>query len=141
MLQTGTAVPVTETYTLECFSEVGKNLYKYSSEKKSVGAGASRDAKLALLREEMESAVESVKRVHFEMANLRKENKEICDSEKRTQQVMEIIVSQVLFLQEGISNFEKQAGSKMNCLDRKLLRIESATKDTVTSWFQNNEVC
>lgn len=133
-------VPITETDTLECLSEVAKNLHKYPSEQKSITAGASRDSTFALLREEIESAVESLKRLHFEMANLRKENKEICDSEKRTQKVMEIIISQVISLREGISDFENQAASKMNCLDHKLLRMESATKDTVTSWYQNNEV-
>lgn len=149
MLQTGTgenqeinnlkkyAAPVTETDRLECLSEVGK----YSSEQKSLAGGAGRDATVALLREEIESAVESVRRVHFKMANLRKENKAVCDSEKRTRQVMEIIISQVLSLQESISNFENQAGSKLICLDHKLLRIENAVKDTVTSWDQNNEVC
>lgn len=153
LLQTGTgenqeinnlekyAVPVTEIDTLECLSEVGKNLHKYSSEQKSLTGGASKNPTVALLLEEIESAVESLKRVHFEMAKLRKENEEIRDSEKRNRQVMEIIISQVLSLQESISNFENEAGSEMNCLNHKLLRIGRAVTETVTSWYQNNEVC
>ncbi|KAK1358771.1 kinesin-like protein KIN-12D [Heracleum sosnowskyi] len=133
------AVPVTETETLECLSEVGKDLHKYSSEQKCLAGGTSRNTAVALLREEIESAVKSLKRVHFEVAKLRKENEEVCDSEKRTRQVMEIIISQVLSLQESISNFENQAGSKMNCMNHKLLRIGSAVTNTVTSWYQNNE--
>ncbi|XP_074343871.1 kinesin-like protein KIN-12D [Apium graveolens] len=133
------AVPVTETDRLERLSEGSKKLHKYSSKQKSLTGGASKNATVALLREEIESAVESLKRVHFEMSKLRKENEEIRDSEKRTRQVMEIIITQVLSLQESISNFENEAGSKMDCLNHKLLRIGNAVTDTVTSWYQNNE--
>ncbi|XP_017256133.1 kinesin-like protein KIN-12D [Daucus carota subsp. sativus] len=132
------AVPVTDTP--ECLPEVGKNLHKYSSEQKRLAGGANREATVVLLREEIESAVKSLKRAHLEIANLRKENKEARDSEEGTRQVMEVIILQVLSLQEIICNFENQADSKVNRLDHKLLKMECAIKDTVTSWSRNNEL-
>ncbi|WOH04683.1 hypothetical protein DCAR_0624095 [Daucus carota subsp. sativus] len=108
--------------------------------KKRLAGGANREATVVLLREEIESAVKSLKRAHLEIANLRKENKEARDSEEGTRQVMEVIILQVLSLQEIICNFENQADSKVNRLDHKLLKMECAIKDTVTSWSRNNEL-
>lgn len=158
-MQTGTgenqSINCLETYAVarikadisDCPFEVGKNLHKYSSDQKSLACGrtlkdaSDRDATIALLKEEIESALESLKEVQIGMAKLRNEKEDACNSENRTREGIESLLSQVLVLQEGMGNFEEQVGLKMVTLDNKLQTVEETMQEFVTSWSLKNEVC
>lgn len=159
MLQTGTGeyqgINNQETYAVariktdisESPFKVGENLHKYSSDQKTMPFGRTlndangKDATVALLKVEIESSLESLKVLQIEMARLRNEKEEVYNSEKRSRQGIESLMSQVLVLQAGMGNFEEQVGREMVSLYHKLRMVEKTMEEFVTSWIVKSEVC
>ncbi|GFY89976.1 phragmoplast orienting kinesin 2 [Actinidia rufa] len=99
-----------------------------------------RDATLILLKNEIESALNSLNGVQAEMAKLRVEKEEVWRTEKQSQESIKSLLAQVLSLQEVMNNFEKQFGCKMESLDHKLQRVEETVQDAGIFWCQEKEL-
>lgn len=99
-----------------------------------------RDVTIALLRKEIESAIESLKGVEAQMAKLHEEKEEIRMSEKHRRETMEGLKAQVIALKEAMSNFEKQANLSFEVLDDKLSASEDVLQEAIISWRQSKKV-
>lgn len=99
-----------------------------------------RDVTIALLRKEIECALESLKEVQDEMARLREEKKEMSMSVMQSQQSMECLTTQVLALQADMSHFEEQSKVKIEVLSRKFRDLEKTLKEASNHWYQRKEV-
>lgn len=99
-----------------------------------------RDATIALLRKEIECALESLKEVEYEMARLHEDKKEMSMCEKKSRQSIECLTSQILFLQEAMSHFEEQSKVKIEVLSHKLRDLEKPLKEAGSHWYQRKEV-
>lgn len=158
-MQTGAgenqAINCLETYTVEGTKveisdsafEIAKNLHRYSIDQKSLehrrtsSDPRDRDATIALLKEEIKFALQSLKTVQVEVAKLRNEKENVCTSEKLTREGIKSLLSQVLVLQEGIGSFEDEVGLNVVTLDHKLQSAEEAMQELVISCSLKNEVC
>lgn len=141
------AVTANKADISDCPLKVGMNLDKYSGDQKSLACGrtlkgpSDRDVMVDLLKEEMESALESLKTVQAEVAKLRNEKENACNSEKRTREGMESLLSLLFVFQEGMGNFEEQVCLKMVTLNHKLRAAKESLQEFVTLWSLKNEVC
>lgn len=99
-----------------------------------------RDVTIALLRKEIESAIESLKGVEAQMAKLHEEKEEIRMSEKHRRETMEGLKAQVIALKEAMSNFEKQANLSFEVLDDKLSASEDVLQEAIISWRQSKKL-
>ncbi|KAL2344857.1 hypothetical protein Fmac_006142 [Flemingia macrophylla] len=98
-----------------------------------------RDVTITLLRKEIESALESLKEVQYEMAKLHKEKKEMSLCEKKSRQSIECLTNQILFLQEAMNHFEEQSKLKIEALSHKLRGLEKPLKEVGSHWYQRKE--
>ncbi|XP_052194542.1 kinesin-like protein KIN-12D [Diospyros lotus] len=125
-----------------CSFKTSKNLLGYLCDQQNFSSQrvhtdlSNRDATIILLKNEIESALDSLKGVHAEMARLRSEKEEVRTSEKQNQESTRCVLSQVLSLQEAMSNFEKQCGLKMASLDQKLQTVEEIVQEVDCCWHQ-----
>ncbi|KAJ8441930.1 hypothetical protein Cgig2_020075 [Carnegiea gigantea] len=98
-----------------------------------------KEVTLTLLRKEIESAMQSLKEVQAEMAHLCAEKEEICNSEKKGREGMEIVKAQVLSLQSALSDFKTQCEGKILALNHKLQNVKTSAEDARSSWWQTKE--
>lgn len=75
---------------------------------------------IILLKQEMESALESLKEVQFEMARVQDEKEELKASEKRSLSNLNDLAAQFCNLETVMNNMEKQYEHKMKITDHKL---------------------
>lgn len=99
-----------------------------------------RDVTISLLRKEIECALESLKEVQYEMARLRAEKKEMSMCEMKSQQSIECLTKQILFLQEAMNHFEEKSKDKIEVLRQKLRNLEKPLKEASSHWHQKKEV-
>ncbi|KAK7362682.1 hypothetical protein VNO77_04802 [Canavalia gladiata] len=98
-----------------------------------------RDLTISLLRKEIECALESLKEVQHEMTRLREEKKEMSLSEKKSQQSIECVTTQILALQEAMNHFEEQSKVKIEQLSHKLRDMKKPLKEADSHWHQRKE--
>ncbi|XP_024015333.1 kinesin-like protein KIN-12D [Eutrema salsugineum] len=79
---------------------------------------------IILLRQEMESALVSLKKVQFEMAKLQDEKEELKASEKRSLSNLNDLSAQFCNLENLMNNIEKQYEHKLEVTDHKLKTLE-----------------
>ncbi|KAG7631785.1 P-loop containing nucleoside triphosphate hydrolase [Arabidopsis suecica] len=79
---------------------------------------------IILLKQEMESALASLKEVQVEMANLKGEKEELKASEKRSLSNLNDLAAQICNLNTVMSNMEEQYEHKMEVTDHKLKTLE-----------------
>jgi len=99
-----------------------------------------RDVTISLLRKEIECALESLKEVQYEMARLHEEKKEMSLCEMKSQQSIECLTKQILFLQEAMNHFEEKSKLKIEVLSQKLRNLEKPLKEASSHWYQKKEV-
>lgn len=75
---------------------------------------------IILLKQEMESALESLKEVQFEMARVQDEKEELKASEKRSLSNLNDLSAQFCNLETVMNNMEEQYQHKMEITDHKL---------------------
>lgn len=102
--------------------------------------GKNRDATITLLKKEIECALESLKGVQDELANLYKEKEKFVMSGKDCERSLEALVHEVLVLQGGMNCFEAEFKSKMDALSSKLQQFEEIVQHSCASRFQEKEV-
>ncbi|CAI9764401.1 unnamed protein product [Fraxinus pennsylvanica] len=94
-----------------------------------------KDASTTLLKEEIESALQSIQGLQAEMAKLHHEKEGVWMSEKRHKKSIESLMNQVFVLQSSIYNFEVNLELKIAALDGKLRGVEEIVQESFTSWF------
>ncbi|QCD83147.1 kinesin family member 15 [Vigna unguiculata] len=99
-----------------------------------------RDVTISLLRKEIECALESLKEVQYEMARLHEEKKEMSLCEMKSQQSIECLTKQILFLQEAMNHFEEKSKLKIEVLSQKLRNLEKPLKEASSHWYQKKEL-
>ncbi|KOM31824.1 hypothetical protein LR48_Vigan01g138000 [Vigna angularis] len=99
-----------------------------------------RDVTISLLRKEIECALESLKEVQYEMARLHAEKKEMSMCEMKSQQSIECLKKQILFLQEAMNHFEEKSKVKIEVLSQKLRNLEKPVKEASSHWYQKKEL-
>ncbi|CAI9769118.1 unnamed protein product [Fraxinus pennsylvanica] len=95
-----------------------------------------RDTITALLKKEIESALQSVQGLQAKMAKLCDEKEDVRIAEQRYQKSIESLMNQVAVLQNSINNFEEGFELKITGLDGKLKGVEEIVQESCTSWFQ-----
>nr|GMC78383.1 kinesin-like protein KIN-12D [Ipomoea batatas] len=99
-----------------------------------------RDATIALLKKEIVSALDSLKKVQAEMARLHNEKEEVCKAEKQSRESIESLFIPIVALGTSIENFEQEVKLKMEEVDEKLQQVEYAVQEYRNSWFEQNEL-
>ncbi|CAK7329803.1 unnamed protein product [Dovyalis caffra] len=123
----------------KCSATIGKRSRSSSCVIKDEELRNSKDITVILLKGEIESALESLKEVKMEMANLRAEKEEIWMSEKQSQESMKCFTTQLLALQEVFNNFETQFEMKIKAVNHKLQAFEQIIQEAGIRWHQNKE--
>ncbi|WCJ33783.1 phragmoplast orienting kinesin 2 [Euphorbia peplus] len=98
-----------------------------------------RDATIILLKNEIESALESLKEVQQQMAKLHMEKEEIQISEKHSQQRLKCFTTDILALQEAMSILDNQFELKWSNLNQKIQASERNIQEAKTEWRQTKE--
>ncbi|KAL7002771.1 hypothetical protein U1Q18_003927 [Sarracenia purpurea var. burkii] len=140
------AVEELKTEISDCSFKVGRNPPECLSDHRNLQSGRiwkdeiGRDATIVLVKNEIESALDSLKGVQAEMAKLRVEKEQVWLSEKQSQNTIKNLGIQVLSLQAAMNNFEKQFIFKMKILDCKLRTIDETVKDADSCWLKEKEL-
>lgn len=129
-------------------SIAGKILCGYSYDQKQMEFGKShedvykKDMTIALLKKEIESALESLKEVQAEMAKLQDEKEKMLMSEKQNKKTMKSLTTEVLTQQAAMDNFEKQSEFQIQAVSHKLLALEQEqiVQDAGSHWYKTKEV-
>lgn len=112
-----------------------------ATDHKTLKDGKNRDTTIALLKKEIECALESLKGVEAEFAKLYTEKEKFLmsgkDCERRS---LEALVHQVLVLQGGMDGFEAEFQSKIDSLNSKLQQFEEIVQHSCASRFQEKEL-
>ena len=126
----------------DCPSRLGKSAddQKHQKSKRMCRNDCGRDVTITLLKKEIESALKSLKEVQEEMARLHTEKKEMSMSEKKSQQSIKCLTTQILSLQVAMSDFEKQSKVQIEALTQKLQDLEATLEETGSHWCQMKEV-
>lgn len=90
---------------------------------------------IILLKQEMESALASLKEVQVEMANLKGEKEELKASEKRSLSNLNDLAAQICNLNTVMSNMEEQYEHKMEVTDHKLKASNSLFLSLSNYWI------
>ncbi|KAL5054076.1 hypothetical protein RYX36_034758 [Vicia faba] len=98
-----------------------------------------RDVTITLLRKEIESALESLKEVHAEIAKLHEEKKGMSICEKQSRDSIKCLTTQILALQAAVGHFEEQSEVKVEVLSKKLRNLEKTLKEAMSYWNQTKE--
>lgn len=99
------------------------------SESNSTLHGASRKDTMSLLRNEIESALESLNAIRVELAKLHHEKEKALLSERKSQGCIDSLEDQVIALQTMMINFEKHAAVKVALVEDKLQNVEVLVED------------
>lgn len=136
-----------DSYAVEDLKmEIPENRHEYSSVQKNLASGriwkdeSDRDATIILLKNEIESALDSLKGVQAEMAKLRCEKEKVWTSEKESKESIKSVLTLVLSLQAAMSNFDNLFGRTIESLDHKLCTVEETVKDAGSTWCQEKEL-
>ncbi|CAH9125833.1 unnamed protein product [Cuscuta epithymum] len=99
-----------------------------------------RDDTIALLKQEIVSALKSLKEVQAEISRLRLEKEEVCKAEKRTRDSIESLFHPIVALDTSIGYFEEEVKLKLEELSAKLQKIEYVAEEQRSSWFEQKEL-
>lgn len=130
----------------DCSSRARKSLCDYSCKQKQMESGKSfedmhqKDVTIALLKREIESAIESLKEVQAEMAKLQYEKEKMLMSEKQYEKNMKNLTTEVLTLQAAINEFQKQSELKIEAITHKVEAVEHIVQEAGTYWYETKEV-
>ncbi|CAA3022560.1 kinesin KIN-12D [Olea europaea subsp. europaea] len=94
-----------------------------------------KDASTTLLKEEIESALQSILGLQAEMDKLHRDKEGVWMAEKRHKKSIESLMNQVFVLQSSMNNFEVKFELKIAALDGKLRGVEEIVQESCTSWF------
>lgn len=114
-----------------CSFLVGNTMPPYS---------CARDITISLLRKEIECALESLKQVQTEMAQLYKEKEERLLSEERGRDRTKWLTNQLLSLEGVMRNFEEQSQLKIEALNLKMQTVGQTVKSASTDWCKTKEL-
>lgn len=130
----------------DCSSRARKSLCDYSCKQKQMESGKifddmhKKDVTIALLKREIESAIESLKEVQAEMAKLQYEKEKMLMSEKQYEKNMKNLTTEVLTLQAAINEFQKQSELKIEAITHKVEAVEHIVQEAGTYWYETKEV-
>lgn len=130
----------------DCSSRARKSLCDYSCKQKQMESGKSfedmhqKDVTIALLKREIESAIESLKEVQAEMAKLQYEKEKMLMSEKQYEKNMKNLTTEVLTFQAAIDEFQKQSELKIEAITHKVEAVEHIVQEAGTYWYETKEV-
>lgn len=142
----------------DCSSRARKSLCDYSCKQKQMESGKSfedmhqKDVTIALLKREIESAIESLKEVQAEMAKLQYEKEKMLTSEKQYEKEkmlmsekqyeknMKNLTTEVLTFQAAIDEFQKQSELKIEAITHKVETVEHIVQEAGTYWYETKEV-
>lgn len=130
----------------DCSSRARKSLCDYSCKQKQMESGKSfedmhqKDVTIALLKREIESAIESLKEVQAEMAKLQYEKEKMLMSEKQYEKNMKNLTTEVLTFQAAIDEFQKQSELKIEAITHKVETVEHIVQEAGTYWYETKEV-
>lgn len=99
-----------------------------------------KDASTTLLKEEIESALQSIQGLQAEMDKLHRDKGGVWMAEKRHKKSIESLMNQVFVLQSSMNNFEVKFELKIAALDGKLRGVEEIVQESCTSWFHLKQV-
>lgn len=99
-----------------------------------------RDITISLLRKEIECALESLKQVQTEMAQLYKEKEERLLSEERSKDRTKWLTNQLLSLEGVMRNFEEQSQLKIEAVNLKMKTVGQTVKNASRDWCKTKEV-
>ncbi|KAH9695747.1 kinesin-like protein KIN-12D [Citrus sinensis] len=129
----------------DCSSRARKSLCDYSCKQKQMESGKifddmhKKDVTIALLKREIESAIESLKEVQAEMAKLQYEKEKMLMSEKQYEKNMKNLTTEVLTLQAAINEFQKQSELKIEAITHKVEAVEHIVQEAGTYWYETKE--
>ncbi|KAH9656269.1 kinesin-like protein KIN-12D [Citrus sinensis] len=129
----------------DCSSRARKSLCDYSCKQKQMESGKSfddmhqKDVTIALLKREIDSAIESLKEVQAEMAKLQYEKEKMLMSEKQYEKNMKNLTTEVLTLQAAINEFQKQSELKIEAITHKVEAVEHIVQEAGTYWYETKE--
>lgn len=130
----------------DCSSRARKSLCDYSCKQKQMESGKifddmhKKDVTIALLKREIDSAIESLKEVQAEMAKLQYEKEKMLMSEKQYEKNMKNLTTEVLTLQAAINEFQKQSELKIEAITHKVEAVEHIVQEAGTYWYETKEV-
>ncbi|XP_030523084.1 kinesin-like protein KIN-12D isoform X2 [Rhodamnia argentea] len=99
-----------------------------------------RDITISLLRKEIECALESLKQVQTEMAQLYREKEERLLSEERGRDRAKWLTNQLLSLEGVMRNFEEQSQLKIEALNLKMHTVGQTVKNASRDWCKTKEL-
>ncbi|CAN8258819.1 unnamed protein product [Cochlearia groenlandica] len=106
-----------------CIEKTPKNDHTKSMRARS-NMSSERGKVIICLKQEMESALLSLKEVQFEMAKLQDEKEELKESEKKSLSNLNNLATQFHNLETVMNNMEEQYENKMEVTDHKLKTLE-----------------
>ncbi|XP_057966007.1 kinesin-like protein KIN-12F [Malania oleifera] len=121
---------------LGCSLRVGKSM----CQSRQMCKGTSDVDLTVLLREEIESTIESFKVVQNQISKLCNEKEDAFITEKQSQESMKCLMSEALSLQRAMSSFEKLFGLKIMDMDHKLQAVELVVHKVGVDWCQVKEL-
>ncbi|KAM7253486.1 hypothetical protein ACFE04_021640 [Oxalis oulophora] len=111
-----------------------------SGDENTVHEVSGKDVTIILLRQEIESALESLKMVQAEMSKLHKEKEEFSLRKEKSEESMACLASQIISMQDAMNKFEIQHAIKVEAVDQKLLGFEQIVEETLSHWSQIKEI-
>lgn len=130
----------------DCSSRARKSLCDYSCSQQQMESGKSlkgmheKDVTIALLRREIESALESLKEVQAEMDKLQDEKEKMLMSEKQYEKNLKNLTTEVLTLEAAIDKFQKQSECNIEAINHKVEAVDHIVQEAGTYWYETKEV-